>query len=175
MPATIQRLMQICLGELNLTYCLIYLDDIIIFSQMAEEHLNYLCIIFDWLREHDLKLKSSKCDFFRNEITYLAHRVSKDGVYPSNSNWKQYQNAPCHKHTPRCMLFLVWWDTTGGSARDLHTSHSPLVSVLLERGLATNQSGCCLQRIPWMFSKHWNRSVWQLLSWSSLTTPSHSC
>ena len=37
---TFQRLMQNCLRELNLTYCLIYLDDIIVFSQMAEEHLH---------------------------------------------------------------------------------------------------------------------------------------
>ena len=47
MPAMFQRLMQNCLRELNLTYCLIYLDDIIIFLQMAEEHLHCLCIVFD--------------------------------------------------------------------------------------------------------------------------------
>ena len=47
MPATFQRLMQNCLGELNLTYCLIYLNDIIIFLWMAEEHLHCLCIILD--------------------------------------------------------------------------------------------------------------------------------
>ena len=38
-PPTFQRLMQNCLGELNLTYCLIYLDDVIVFSEMPEEHL----------------------------------------------------------------------------------------------------------------------------------------
>ena len=85
-PATFQMLMQNCLGELNVTYCLIYLDDIVIFSQTTEEHLHCLCIVFDWFREYNLKLKLSKCDFFRNEITYLAHWVSKDGVHPSNSN-----------------------------------------------------------------------------------------
>ena len=45
--AMFQRLMQNCLGELNLIYCLIYIDDIIIFSQMAEEHLHRLCVVFD--------------------------------------------------------------------------------------------------------------------------------
>ena len=55
---------------------------------MAEEHLHHLCIIFVWFREHNLKLKPSKCDFFRNEITYLAHQVTKDGVCPSNMNLK---------------------------------------------------------------------------------------
>ena len=63
MPAMFQRLMQNCFRKLNLTYCLIYLDDIIIFSQMAKEHLHHLCIIFDWFREQNLALKLSKCAF----------------------------------------------------------------------------------------------------------------
>ena len=72
-PATFQRLMQNWLGELNLTYCLIYLDNIVIFSKTAEEHLHLLCIVFNQFREHNLKLKPSKYSFFRKEITYLAH------------------------------------------------------------------------------------------------------
>ena len=85
-PSTFQRLMQNHLGELNLTHCLIYLDNIILFLKTAEEHLHCLHIIFDSFRVHNLKLKLSKCDFFRNKITYLAHWVSKEGVCPSNSN-----------------------------------------------------------------------------------------
>ena len=79
-PATFQRLMQNCLSELNLIYCLIYLDDIVIFSQMVEEYLHQLWVGFDRFREYNLKLKPSKCSFFKEEINYLAHRVSKEGV-----------------------------------------------------------------------------------------------
>ena len=79
-PAMFQWLMQNCLGELNLIYCLIYLDDRVVFSQTAEEHHHCLHIILDGFREHNLKLKLSKCNFFREEITYLVHQVSKDGV-----------------------------------------------------------------------------------------------
>ena len=46
-PAMFQRLMQNCLGKLNLIYCLIYLDDLIMFLQTAEEHLHRLCIVSD--------------------------------------------------------------------------------------------------------------------------------
>ena len=46
-PATFQRLMQNCLGELNLTYALIYLDDVIVFSQTEEEHLTQLRAVFE--------------------------------------------------------------------------------------------------------------------------------
>ena len=44
--ATFQHLMQSCLGKLNLIYCLIYLDDIAVFSPTAEEHLHHLHIVF---------------------------------------------------------------------------------------------------------------------------------
>ena len=54
----------------------------------AEEHLHHLCVVYDQFREYNLKLKLSKCNFFREEITYLAHQVSKDAVQPSNSNLK---------------------------------------------------------------------------------------
>ena len=79
-PATFQQLMQNCLGELNLTYVLIYLDDIIVFSQMEEEHLTWLQAVFKWFWEHGLKLKPSKCHFLQKEITFLGHRVSEEGM-----------------------------------------------------------------------------------------------
>ena len=62
--ATFQHLMQNCMGELNFIYCLIYLDDLIVFSQTAEEHLHQLHVVFDHLREYNLKLKPSKCSLF---------------------------------------------------------------------------------------------------------------
>ena len=75
-PATFQGLMQNTLGELNLTYCVIYLDDVIIFGRTEEEHLEHLCIVFERFQEFNLKLKPSKCSFFQLEIVYLAHHVS---------------------------------------------------------------------------------------------------
>ena len=56
--------MQNCLGELNLIYCLTYLDNLIVFSQTVEEHLHQLCAVFDQLREYNLKLKPLKCSLF---------------------------------------------------------------------------------------------------------------
>ena len=48
-PATFQQLMQNYMGKLNFIYCLIYLDDLIVFSHTAEEHLHQLCVVFDHL------------------------------------------------------------------------------------------------------------------------------
>ena len=108
-PATFQQLMQNCMGELNLIYCLIYLDDLIVFLQMAEEHLHQLHVIFDWLREYNLKLKPSKCSLFKEKINYLAHQVSKQGVWPSNTNLKAIAKyAPLQTYTEiRAFLSLI--------------------------------------------------------------------
>ena len=88
--ATFQRPMQNCLSEFNLIYCLIYIDDIIVFSWMAEEHLHRLHVVFDWFREYNLKLKLSKCSLFKEEINYLVHWVSKEGMQPSKSDLRSH-------------------------------------------------------------------------------------
>ena len=93
-PPTFQRLMQNCLGKLNLTYCLIYLDDVIVFSDMPEEHLWRMRVVFDRLHEHSLKLKLSKCEVFKLEINYLAHHVSQRGVLPSKKNLESIAQCP---------------------------------------------------------------------------------
>ena len=79
-PATFQCLMQNCLGELNLMYALIYLDDVIVYSKTEEEHLVRLRAVLEQFMEHGLKLKPSKCNFFRTEISYLGHKVSVAGM-----------------------------------------------------------------------------------------------
>ena len=109
MLATFQRLMQNCMGELNFIYCLIYLDDLIVFSQTAEEHLHQLQVVFDCLREYNLKLKPLKCSLFREEIDYLAHKVSKEGIQPSNINVRAIaEYAPPQTYTEiRVFLCLV--------------------------------------------------------------------
>ena len=87
-PATFQRLMQNCLGELNLTYALIYLDDVIAFSWTEEEHLHCLWVIFAHFLEHGLKLKPSKCHFLQDEITFLGHEISARGMKLGMANLK---------------------------------------------------------------------------------------
>ena len=85
-PAMFQHLMQNTLGELNLTYCVIYLDDVIVFGHTQEEHLERLHVVFERFREFNLKLKPSKCSFFQSEIMYLAHHISRRGILPSREN-----------------------------------------------------------------------------------------
>ena len=79
-PVMFQHLMQSCLGNLHLQYCIVYHDNIIAFSRTSEEHLVRLRAVFEKLKKAELKLKPSKCEIFKQELTYLGHVVSKNGI-----------------------------------------------------------------------------------------------
>ena len=94
--ATFQWLMLRCLGNLHLCYCIICLDNVIVFSKTPEEPVFRLRPVFEKLKQEQLKLKPSKCEFFRQELTYLGHVVSKDGI---QTNPKKVE-AICKWPTP---------------------------------------------------------------------------
>ena len=79
-PSTFQRLMELTLSDLHWKTCLVYLDDIIIFSKTVEEHLSRLQEVFQRLRDAGLKLKPSKCKLLQTSVKYLGHVVSNQGV-----------------------------------------------------------------------------------------------
>ena len=64
-PTMFQRLMESYLGNLHLNWCIIYLDDIIVFSKTPQEHIQRLHVVFAKLASAGLKLKPNKCDFFK--------------------------------------------------------------------------------------------------------------
>ena len=79
-PTMFQHLMENCLGDLHLNWCIIYLDDIIVYLKTPEEHIEQLTGVFEKLSKAGLKLKSSKCEFFKERISYLGHIVSNHGI-----------------------------------------------------------------------------------------------
>ena len=93
-PATYQRLMEEILGDLHLDICFIYLDDLIIFSDTFEEHLERLEKVLKRLRESGLKLSPKKCAFFQQKGKYIGHIVSKDGIQPDPAKIEKVTNWP---------------------------------------------------------------------------------
>jgi len=68
------------MAGLNYEICLLYLDDIIVFSADIETHLQSLELIFERLKRANLKLKPRKCRFLQREVDFLGYRVSGSGV-----------------------------------------------------------------------------------------------
>ena len=79
-PSTFQKLMEMVLAGLHWTTCLVYLDDIVIFSTTVEQHLSRLRDVLARLKKAGLKLKPSKCHILKKCVHYLGHIVSADGV-----------------------------------------------------------------------------------------------
>ena len=100
-PATFQCLMERCMGEMNLRDCLIYLDDIIIFSSSYEEHLEKLEAVFKRLHEHNLKLKGSKCEFFKGQVSYLGHIFYEQGIQTDPEKIEVVNNWPVPNNCKR--------------------------------------------------------------------------
>jgi len=78
-PSTFERLMEKMLHQLLNKICLIYLDDVIIFSEYYGSMLECLRQVFFRLRSANLKFNSKKCPFLKKEIKYLGHVVSERG------------------------------------------------------------------------------------------------
>ena len=105
-PATFQRLMESCLGDLHLQQCIIYLDDIIIFSKTPSDYLERLRAVFLKLEKANLRLKPSKCEFFRERIEYLGHIVSKAGIETNPKKIQKVLDWPVPKTVTSLRGFL---------------------------------------------------------------------
>ena len=91
-PAYFQRLIHEVLK--GITFAFGYLDDILIFSPDNKTHLEHLELVFQRLREADLKLKASKCNFFKKHIQYLGHLVSGEGIEPLPEKLEAVRKMP---------------------------------------------------------------------------------
>ena len=74
-PATFQRAMDIILSGVRWKCCIVYLDDIIVFSKNREDHLRHLEEVFRLLRDAGATLRLKKCEFFKDEVKYLGHVI----------------------------------------------------------------------------------------------------
>ena len=103
-PAYFQLLMNKVLNGLK--FAMTYLDNIIIFSKNKSQHLEHLETVFSCLREAGLKMKQSKCDFFKSEIHYLGHLISPEGISPLPNKLDCIQHMPAPKNVKEIKQFL---------------------------------------------------------------------
>ena len=106
-PAYFQKLMTGIFKDFPFTIA--YLDDIIIFSKMPQEHLPHICMVFEKLKSAHLSIKKSKSSFFSKEIQYLGHILSATGIQPLPSKTHAIKNMkpPVTAKQVRTFLGLV--------------------------------------------------------------------
>ena len=104
--ATFERLMEFVLAGLNWQICLVYLDDIIIFSKDFDSHLSRLDQVLDRIGKAGLKIAPKKCQFFQEKVTFLGHVVSKDGISTDPSKIDAVKEWPVPRNVHDVRSFL---------------------------------------------------------------------
>jgi hypothetical protein len=98
-PSTFCKVMDHVLLGLKNIECLVYLDDILIFSSNMQDHVKRLGLVFDRIRDADFKLNLPKCTFAAPEVIYLGHKVNADGITLYETKVTAIRNFP----TPRTL------------------------------------------------------------------------
>ena len=105
-PATFQRIIQKILGNLIYRGAINYLDDIIIYTNTFEEHLQLLDKVFTLLAEYGIKLRPKKCHFAQESVQYLGHVVSLNEVRPSPEKIEAIKSFPVPTSKKNVKSFL---------------------------------------------------------------------
>ncbi len=74
-------------------FCLVYLDDIIIYSKSLKDHKQHVKKVLQAIRSAGFKLKPAKCKWFKQEITFLGHKIGVNGIKPDDYNLKKIRKA----------------------------------------------------------------------------------
>ena len=101
---TFQYLMSTVLIGLN-NFTFTYLDDVLVFSETYDDHLHHLNIVFEKFQKASLKIRLSKCQFFKTHLHYLGHRISANGLEPLLEKLEAIRNlAPTRNMDEACHI-----------------------------------------------------------------------
>ena len=105
-PSTFQRVMDEVLKDLQNKICMVYMDDIIIFSTGLQEHIQNLRLVFSKLRESNFKIQLDKSEFLQKQIEFLGHIVTPDGIKPHTKKIEVIKRYPIPKTQKEIKSFL---------------------------------------------------------------------
>ncbi|HYN44668.1 MAG TPA: reverse transcriptase domain-containing protein [Candidatus Limnocylindrales bacterium] len=105
--AAFQRQMDTVLGNMRFKFCIPYIDDIIIYSQTFEEHINHLKQVFEQFRKFGLFVKMSKCEFCMDRMDFLGHEVSAEGLRPNANKVKAINAMPAPTDPKQLVRFMA--------------------------------------------------------------------
>lgn len=90
----------------NLDFIFVYIDDILIASKTEDEHQNHLKILFERLVQYGINIKPSKCVFGVPSLDFLAHKISKNGIIPSENKIKAIVEFPAPTSIRQTQRFI---------------------------------------------------------------------
>jgi transposase InsO family protein len=129
-PATFQRVMDHVLKDLIGVCCLVYMDDIIIFSSSLQEHLINLSRVLKALEKVNLKVQLDKSEFLKKEVAFLGHIVTDEGVKPNPNKIETIKKWPIPTNQKELKGFLGLLGYYRKFIRDFAKITKPLTAQL---------------------------------------------
>ena len=133
-PSTFQAVMNDVFREYLDDFVMVYIDDILIFSRTAEDHLRHVGLILARLRQHKLYAKLSKCEFNRASLPFLGHVVGQGGVEMQQSKVQALADWPRLTTVTEVQSFLGLANYYRRFIRDFARISAPL-SELTKKGV----------------------------------------
>ena len=139
--------MKHCLGDYRDNFAVPYLDDLLIFSKTFKEHLNHIKLVLQRLKKHGIKIKPSKCNFFKRELSYLERFISAEGytVDPRSTEAlpSKIRKRPTSISESRSLLGLIGYFRR--SVPNFSQTVKPLYQLLKDKELKRGSK----QKIEW--------------------------
>jgi hypothetical protein len=105
-PATFQAYINRALAGLLDVFCIVYLDDILIYSRTREEHTTHILQVLDRLEQFQLFAKQSKCSFYQDRVEFLGFIISRDGISMDPERVKAIEEWPPPESIHDIQVFL---------------------------------------------------------------------
>ena len=99
-------LMEQYLGDQQLVTLLLYLDDMCIFAPTIDDMLDQIELVFDRLKQFNLKIKPKKCQFFDTSVLFLGHILLANGISANPEKVEKVKTWPVHKNIKEVQSFL---------------------------------------------------------------------
>ena len=131
-PAVFQELMSIVLQGQE-RHALAYLDDVLVFSETKEQHLEHLQQVLNALRRHNLKLKPAKCKLFQEETQYLGFRIGQKGVQADPDKISAIWTVPAPKTVRQVRGFIGMCSYYRRFIPDFSSIAEPLINLTRKR------------------------------------------
>ncbi|XP_070667502.1 uncharacterized protein [Malus domestica] len=150
-------------SKIDMRFVIVFIDDILVYSKSMAEHVRHLKLVLKSLREHQLYAKFSKCQFWLDQVAFLGHVISAQGIRVDSQkvaaveNWEQPRTVTEEALGTRLLYSTAYLPQTNGqSERTIQTLEDMLRSSVLQFGNGWHN---CLDLMEFAYNNSYHSSI----------------